>query len=171
LVALSSLALLAIACRTDETSSGSSGGTSSSTGGHRGNPSVPELDATGDFVHHTYEPTFGAVYREIFFPTCAAAFCHKSNELFFNAVTADIAYGTTVNVVTNSPECGATGLRRIDPGHPESSLLYLKLTDPPCGRKMPQTFSMQLDPREIEQIRQWIANGAPRDGEAAPDAG
>jgi hypothetical protein len=111
---------------------------------------------------HTYQPTFSAIFSEIFSTTCAAVFCHNSDELHFNAVTPEIAYATTVSVVTTSELCGFTGLQRIAPGEPEQSLLYLKLTDAPCGRKMPLTFSQQLDPREIEQIRVWIERGAPR---------
>jgi hypothetical protein len=119
--------------------------------------------STGPIVH-TYAPTFDAVYTEIFSPTCAAAFCHLSDDLGFNAAGRDNAYGSTVSVVSHTELCGSTGLSRVVPGHPEESLLYLKLTDPPCGRKMPLNFSQQLDPRELEQIRLWIANGALRDG-------
>lgn len=111
---------------------------------------------------HTYLPTFKAIHEEIFSPSCAAVFCHNSEELHFNALTPELSYETTVSVVTASELCGPTGLERISPGHPEKSLLYLKLVAPPCGRKMPLTFTQQLDPREIEQIRIWIERGAPR---------
>jgi hypothetical protein len=161
--------VLVVACGESDSSPGASGGASGSTGGRPGNPSVPERDATGDFIQHTYEPTYAAVYNEIFLPTCAAAFCHMDDELGFNALTPDRGYETTVSVVSTTEVCGSTRLQRIAPGHPEQSLLYLKLTVPPCGRKMPQTFSQQLDPREIEQIRQWIEKGALRD--EASDAG
>jgi hypothetical protein len=111
---------------------------------------------------HTYAPTFAAIHQEIFIPTCAAVFCHFSDELFFNSESADRAYETLVGVVTTSPDCGSTGLERVSPGHPERSLLYLKLTDPPCGEKMPRGFISQLPTPEIEQIRIWIERGALR---------
>lgn len=110
---------------------------------------------------HTYAPTFAAIHQETFIPTCAALFCHSSEEYFFNSVTADRAYETLVGAATNSPDCGPTGLLRVDPGRPERSLLYLKLTEPPCGRKMPLGFEWLPAP-EIEQIRVWIERGAPR---------
>lgn len=111
---------------------------------------------------HTYAPTFDAIHNEIFIPTCAAVFCHLSDDFFFNAISPERAYETLVGAVTTSPECGSTGLERVSPGHPERSLLYLKLTDPPCGRKMPLGFAPQLPEPEIEQIRVWIERGAPR---------
>jgi len=131
-----------------------------------GRPSGRDEDASPPYVPPssvpTYAPTFAAIHNEIFIPTCAAVFCHFSDELFFNAISADTAYQTLVGAVTTSPDCGKTGLERVSPGHPEQSLLYLKLTDPPCGRKMPVGFVPQLPEREIEQIRIWIERGAPR---------
>jgi hypothetical protein len=121
-----------------------------------GPPYVPPMNI------HTYAPTFAAIHQEIFIPTCAAVFCHFSDELFFNSISADRAYETLVGAVTTSPDCGPTGLERVAPGHPEQSLLYLKLTAPPCGRKMPIGYVSQLPSQEIEQIRVWIERGAPR---------
>jgi hypothetical protein len=110
----------------------------------------------------TYAPTFDAILTEIFEPTCAGAFCHIDAELGFEVAGADRTYETLMEVTHRDGECGATGLRRVVPGKPEESLLWLKLTDPPCGRKMPLLFNPNLDPRELEQIRLWIMRGAPR---------
>lgn len=108
----------------------------------------------------TYEPTLAAIQAEIFAPTCAAAFCHYDDQLGFNAVSLERSYDTLVNVTSDTELCGPTGLERVVPGDPSQSLLYLKLTDPPCGDQMPRLFNQNLDPRAIEQIRTWIENGA-----------
>jgi len=54
-------------------------------------------------------------------------------------------------------------LKRVDPGNPDASLLYLKITNPPCGSKMPLSYgtSGSLDPLQIAQIGAWIEAGAP----------
>jgi len=50
----------------------------------------------------------------------------------------------------------------IDPGSPENSYLYLKITNDPSisGSFMPATGTM-LDPALIAVIEQWILDGAP----------
>jgi hypothetical protein len=66
---------------------------------------------------------------------------------------------------------------RVAPFDPDASLLYLKITTPPCGVRMPAgfAFSGMLPAAQIEQIREWIACGAPYGDAgcleaAAPDA-
>lgn len=48
-------------------------------------------------------------------------------------------------------------LLRVKPGDPDSSLLYLKITDDPrkCGQRMPAA-GPPLRQEEIDLIRQWI---------------
>ncbi len=43
--------------------------------------------------------------------------------------------------------------------------MYLKVTTPPCGARMPLTFggSGQLNRRQLAQLKQWIERGAPDD--------
>jgi hypothetical protein len=126
---------------------------------HDGSPA--DIDSSGASFERTYEPTLSAIYREIFRPTCAAVFCHKDSRLGFDASSIERSYETLVNVMTETDQCGPTGLVRVVPGQPSQSLLYLKLTEPPCGRRMPLLFDPNLDPRELEQIRSWIESGAP----------
>ena len=40
------------------------------------------------------------------------------------------------------------------------SLLYLKVTMPPCGSQMPPEYFPYLDSRQTGQIQQWITLGA-----------
>jgi hypothetical protein len=110
----------------------------------------------------TYLPTYSAVWGEILQPTCALLFCHAGSEDYLELTTKDLAYEALVGAPATGTLCGPTGLERVDPGHPETSLLYLKITDPPCGSKMPLQYGapVVLDPRQLSQIHDWIAAGA-----------
>jgi hypothetical protein len=111
----------------------------------------------------TYAPTYTAVYCEILSQSCAVVFCHSSDVDYLVINNKDQGYGALVNAPALGPNCAPTGLKRVDPGHPETSLLFLKVTSPPCGARMPRTYgdaSGMLDPPQIEQIRQWIEAGA-----------
>lgn len=131
--------------------------------GHRdaGWGSTPPPDGTPP----TYAPTFYAVYWEILQPTCGTVFCHAT-DAYYELASPERGYETLVGVPASSFGCQGTGLDRVSPGHPEASLLYLKITHPPCGSVMPPAFGGQpaLAPRQIDQIRRWILRGAPRDG-------
>jgi len=112
---------------------------------------------------HTYAPTFDAVFNEILLPTCGIAFCHNEPGAYLDASSPGAAYATLVGALSDTPTCGHLGMVRVEPGDPDRSLLYLKLTTPPCGRRMPLLFDDTLDPREVEQVRRWIERGALRE--------
>jgi hypothetical protein len=113
-------------------------------------------------------------------PTCAAEFCHL-NPVYFGLGTPELAYRTLVGVPSWGPKCVSLGLSYVEPGDPERSLVYLKVQEPPpCGLFMPPPGFRALDPRQLEQLREWIARGAlqqeapiPLDAssDGAPDAG
>ncbi len=118
-------------------------------------------DTSGDGAP-TYAPTYEAVYGEILSPTCALPFCHGGSGDYLQLATAQVGYESLVGAPAGGPMCGPTGLLRVAPGHPERSLLFLKITDPPCGSRMPLEYGysgMLTDP-QINQIGQWIACGA-----------
>ena len=49
----------------------------------------------------------------------------------------------------------------IVPGDPESSLVYQRITNPDKARRMPPEYShKELEPEQIDTIRQWIEQGA-----------
>ena len=77
--------------------------------------------------------------------------------------TRDGAYANLVKVAAAGEACGGSGLKRVDPGDADQSLLYHKINDPvpPCGRQMPPAGP--LSDESIARIRDWIANGAPND--------
>jgi hypothetical protein len=148
------LTLLALACAV--TPACSSGGSRDQADGAAG-------AASGDDAGPTYAPTYQAVYDEVLAPNCALPFCHGGSGAYLELGTAALGYGSLVGpgAAAQGPMCGPTGLKRVDPGRPDASLLYLKVTTPPCGAKMPLFgFDASLEPRQVDQIRLWIACGA-----------
>jgi hypothetical protein len=149
-----------------------SAGCSSSSGGAGGAGEVdagaadaddPYAAVGGDEVIHTYAPTFTAVYDEIIAQDCALVFCHGGGDDFLSMGTQAIAYKAMVGVVSHGPMCGDSGLTIVVPDDPTDSLLYQKITNPPCGGKMPAQYGIVLSQMEIDQIKDWIAMGAKND--------
>ncbi len=122
-------------------------------------------DVGEDAAAPTYNPTYSAVWSEILSPRCALPFCHAGSADYLQLPNETMGYASLVNAPAAGPDCAATGLKRIDPGHPETSLLYLKVTNPPCGMKMPIAYGAPdyLDSLQVAQISKWIAAGAPND--------
>ena len=110
-------------------------------------------------------PTFTGVYQQVLVPSCALPFCHAGTGDYLQLQDMEIGYASLVNAPAQGPGCAETGLKRVDPGHPETSLLVLKVTNPPCGDKMPRSYgiSVSLDPLAIKQIEAWITLGAKND--------
>jgi hypothetical protein len=121
--------------------------------------------ATGgseDDVVHTYQPTYTAIWNEILQPTCALDYCHAgATDDFLPMATKDTTYSALVGVTSKGPRCAQTGLKIVDPGNPDGSLLYQKVTTPTCGVRMPAEYEPYLDSKETGQIQQWIINRAP----------
>jgi uncharacterized membrane protein len=105
------------------------------------------------------------VYPKLIRPKCSA--CHNDAPSFGGLAyfpgDASFAYGNLVNVPAGAAEnnlCKASGLMRVKPGDPEHSLMYLKLTMPPCGSKMPPAAFSQATQEQVDLVRQWIMDGA-----------
>lgn len=151
--------------------SGASGALGCSSGSSRGSDAV-DADGAGadtggitmctDTTTPTFAPTYDAVYCEILGPSCAFAFCHGGAGDYLQLGTAEVGYGSLVNAAAEGPSCAPTGLKRVSPGRPYESLMFLKITDPPCGSRMPLSygFSTMLTPQQVDQIGQWISCGA-----------
>jgi len=104
--------------------------------------------------------TFSRVQSEIFTPTCARVGCHDA----FGAqqglvLEAGAAYGNLVNVKSSE-----SSLDRIEPGSPEASYLYIKITGSAglTGDRMPYGLP-PLDDAKLQLVRDWIRRGAPND--------
>ena len=116
----------------------------------------------------SYAPTMTAIYDDVLSLRCAVRFCHIGSTGATPIMsTKDHTYEQLIGVPAAGAKCadaGLAGLLRVDPGHPETSLLYLKIENPPpaglCGDQMPSGNSLPLEDPDIEQIRQWIVQGA-----------
>jgi hypothetical protein len=132
----------------------------------------------------THQPTFLGVYREVFCVAgCANLYCHSSRGASggLNLEAPKTAYESLVGAkpgaqaATDVPGCSMSKLLRVEPGHPERSLLYLKVSQksPPCGARMPLERD-PLSPMQLTQLKTWIENGARDDrddSQPAADAG
>jgi polyvinyl alcohol dehydrogenase (cytochrome) len=119
------------------------------------------------------QATFSAVYTDVLQGTgCAgSALCHGGEGSgHLNLSSRQLAYDALVNVAAmgqnlagdNGPNCADSGLMRVKPSDPASSLLIQKLENhQPCGTSMPP--GSMLAPEKIEQVRSWIQNGANND--------
>lgn len=63
-----------------------------------------------------------------------------------------------------APNCKDSGKKRVAPGDPMNSLLYLKISTlmPVCGASMPPGGTL-IDAAKLMQVRMWIMNGAKED--------
>ncbi len=103
--------------------------------------------------------TFTEVYDQVLNGSCLN--CHTGIIGQFDGLdigTMATAYANTVN--KSSSRCAGETL--VVPGHAESSLLYLKVTSPACGSRMPQN-APALPQSRIDLIKTWIDEGAPND--------
>ena len=112
----------------------------------------------------TYDPTFSAIYDELFCSRgCAAGFCHNDGdgELLFRSKHE--AYCALVDVAP-SALCQNDFSARVVPGDPDASLLVAKFGfEPPCGAPMPigsrESNDLVTDAHRA-QVVAWIAAGA-----------
>jgi hypothetical protein len=112
--------------------------------------------------------TFTEIYAAVF-PLGTPAqcdYCHDrppnnlSNGMLDMGHDRATAYAALLGVASTSAHCGGHGAQLVVPGHPESSLLYQKLSAaPPCGDRMPQGATPLTD-AQLEMVRSWIAAGA-----------
>ena len=102
-------------------------------------------------------PTLTSLQTSIFSPKCGIPGCHAtpSPEQGMD-LTEGHTYAFTVGVDSNE----LSGFKRVVPGNPADSYLYMKLAGDPriVGERMP--FGGMLTAAEIEGVRQWIDAGA-----------
>lgn len=114
--------------------------------------------------------TFSAIYAEIMVAKgCTGSpLCHAGPGGGLTLSQRAAAYTGLVDVAAmgvtlTPPHCRDSGLKRVVPGAPEQSLLFLKVSgSPPCGQAMPPNPPL-LDPADVQRIRDWIMAGAPND--------
>lgn len=126
--------------------------------------------AGGDFVTQftistpaVIGPTLPQIQAVVFGPTCAVGGCHTGGGAVLPGVmdlsNEQASYDNLVNVP--ALEIGGGGAFRVLPNDPDMSYLVQKLEgDQMVGNQMPPSGA--LDQSIIDEIRQWIADGAPR---------
>lgn len=97
--------------------------------------------------------TFSSIQSTVFTPTCALSGCHSGAQR--PNLTAGQAYNNIVNVASTQ------GIDYIEPGDPDNSYLYRKLTgNNIVGTRMPRGRT-PLAQAVLDSIRVWIERGAP----------
>jgi hypothetical protein len=101
-------------------------------------------------------PTTTSVVANIFDVACNGGTCHGSGTPAWDLYLAGPGVLSRV-VGARSGSC--PGWLIVDPGSPETSLLYRKIASPhpPCGERMPWAHK-PLSPSTIECVRGWIVS-------------
>ncbi|MCB9058191.1 MAG: hypothetical protein H6627_06455 [Calditrichae bacterium] len=96
---------------------------------------------------------FSYINNEIISNKCAVSGCHLNNQI--PIMRSDLAYNNLVNKPSTQ------GLDYIEPGDPDNSYLYKKITGAASisGARMPRGQS-PLPQAVTDSIRVWILNGA-----------
>ena len=105
------------------------------------------------------EPTLASIQANIFTPSCALAGCHAGpSPQQGQNLSAGVAFSNIVNVASTEQPA----FLRVEPGDPDNSYLYMKITGDPriSGDRMPRNAA-PLSTAKIAAIHDWIANGAP----------
>jgi hypothetical protein len=122
-------------------------------------------------------PSFTRVWNEVLVAKgCAGEFCHGGAQGGLSFDNQMDAYMNLVGMQAAGPRCGGSGMTRVQPNAPDSSLLLLKMSNAmaPCGDTMPpgvkfEPNCLSMDPSvcttqaELQLVRDWIAAGAMND--------
>jgi len=108
---------------------------------------------------------FDEIYQTVFSRAlCGESKCHGEENRGGDLDLRDqeTAYGQLVGETALGPKCLNLALKRVEPGKPEESLLFLKLAhdSSPCGDVMPPVAIVLTD-EELLLLENWIKNGAP----------
>jgi len=104
------------------------------------------------------QPTLASIQANIFTPACAT--CHfPAGPGPMPLDTEDASYANLVGIDSFCPP----GMR-VAPGDPDASHLVEKIEGQAgiCGDRMPPPPASMLTTEQVDAIRQWIADGAPR---------
>ena len=119
---------------------------------------VPEIPAPST-------ATLSFIQDNVFTPSCAISGCHGSpNPAQGMNLTAGLAFSNIVGIQSGQQP----PLLRVNPGNPDDSYLIRKLEGGPSitGVRMPK-IGCCLSQETIDNIRQWITDGALDDGSAS----
>jgi cysteine-rich repeat protein len=114
--------------------------------------SVCEIEAEGGL-----EPTLASIQLNIFSPICAQ--CHYPGGPSPMPLHNEAA---SYDSLVNAGFSFFCAVPRVDPGNPDGSCIVFKIEGSPqaSGSVMPPSPLSELEPEEIDAIRQWIEDGA-----------
>ncbi len=122
------------------------------------------------------DSTYSLIQNKVFTPSCALSGCHLSNsDIAFSehglVLREGESYDNLVGADPKNANALSDGLQRVKPFKSAESLLYHKLHTSDhhsnsYGNPMPLGLEL-LSQGQVEFIRQWIDNGAPREGSVA----
>jgi hypothetical protein len=119
----------------------------------------------GDGATSSHEGEFAQIQTEIFNPNCLSGGCHNAQSLAGGMnLSPGASYDNLVGQPPDNAVARANGLLRVEPFSPENSFLLVKLCCPGPGEgsRMPRDAG-PLSEAEMQQIEDWILNGALRD--------
>ena len=110
------------------------------------------------------DPTLSSIQANIFNKSCTTSSCHSANyHASAMSLVSGQAYATLIGITPENDVAAKKGWKRVVPGYPDSSFLYIKVHGPDEdngeGDQMPQEVGA-LTAAQIDAVRQWIANGA-----------
>ena len=103
---------------------------------------------------NTTPPTTAEIQSTILVPKCGSGGCHAA---MFPGGGLDLVSPNLqqrlVSVTSSTALCSGRVL--VNPGAPDASLMWTKLSEPPaCGTKMPEIGMLTAD--ELAKIKAWI---------------
>lgn len=115
---------------------------------------------TGDETGGADAATFSAVRDDVLIPSCGLVSCHAEGSPNGMVLVPGSEYEALVNVAAMA----APSETLVIPNDPDGSYLIKKIEGAPgiVGTPMPPPFG-NLDPAQIQLIRDWIAAGAAND--------
>lgn len=120
----------------------------------RDDAATPTPDSTGPAA------TFTDVYDRVLSIACSSGYCHGGGQ---GGWTFSADRGATYAELVGTASARCSGLKKVEPGQPERSALYLKLRGNfmgVCtGNTMPPTEE-RATAAQLEIVRSWIAAGA-----------
>lgn len=129
------------------------------------------LDEHGRPFARPYLPGIGSRYGSLSFPSTYQGvsevfftrFCTVCHSGASPARDLDLSPGAAYQQLVRVPSSQRPAISRVEPGQPERSYLVIKLVGgrEMTGRRMPRNQPARPD-HEIERVRVWIAEGAPR---------
>jgi len=108
------------------------------------------------------EARLSSIQQKIFDESCNAPSCHGSGKKGDLSLVTGNSFEQLVGVRSTGDKKNVPPLRRVKPGSPDSSFLFIKIIAPDTnqGELMPKGLG-KLTQNSIGAIRQWILNGAP----------